>query len=396
MRTRSFWPRIGAAVALLAVTAACGTSGGGGSNAAPAGGSGGSAAPVPGVPTMDQLYAGTYSDPPSTSPPGAKGQSVWWISCSQTTTACSQPAAEAAKVASILGMDFHIADQNFNVGGQESTVIRTAIAAGAKAIALYGGAGCEGATAALQEAKAAGILLLGVETPDCSAGGGPQVFNVTENFSDKYPDVESLWRGYGAFSADYIINKTGGTAKIINQVGNTQSLERFQNAGFVDEIKSKCPGCQIVGEVPYVDQDLSPSGPWIQAFRSTLVRHPEATAVYMPWDVMMTTLGGVQAVKETGRDLITFGGQAAPDSVDYLRQGKLTSLSSARDPIWSAYAAMDTINRALNGQKTFPPEGLGYQVVDATHNLPASGDYTAPGDYKAKYLKAWNNGAGTA
>jgi hypothetical protein len=35
-------------------------------------------------------------------------------------------------------------------------------------------------------------------------------------------------------------------------------------------------------------------------------------------------------------------------------------------------------------------EGMGIQIVDATHNLPASGqNYSAPISYKADYLKIW-------
>ena len=70
---------------------------------------------------MEQLYAGTYGEPPSTSPPGVKGKSVWWISCSQAVVSCSAPAAAAKEAAQTLGIDFHIADGKFNQALQPAT-----------------------------------------------------------------------------------------------------------------------------------------------------------------------------------------------------------------------------------------------------------------------------------
>ena len=71
---------------------------------------------VPGVPTLAQLYAGSTTSPPTTSPAGAKGKSVWWISCSQAAPSCAQPAAQAAAAAKTMGIDFHVADGKFDVG----------------------------------------------------------------------------------------------------------------------------------------------------------------------------------------------------------------------------------------------------------------------------------------
>ena len=343
---------------------------------------------------MDQLYAGTYAQPPTTSPAGAKGKSVWWISCSQAVVSCSEPAAAAAAAAKILGIDFHVADGKFNVGGAFTTAVRTALAAKPDAIMLYGVA-CELTKGALQDAKAQGVLLMGVETPDCSDSGGTQYFNVTEQYNALYPSTPDLWKGYGAFAANYLINKTNGQAKVINQAG-TEPLQDFVNQGFTDALKA-CSGCSIVANVPYDSSKLTPNGPWIQGFRAALAAHPEANAVYLPWDVLMTALGGSQAVKDAGSSAIIFGGQAAPDGLDFLRAGKVTAITTARDTGWSAWAAMDTINRALQKQPS-ASEGIGFQLVtlDPNKNLPASGPYVPPIDYKAAYLKAWNNGAGTS
>jgi ribose transport system substrate-binding protein len=161
----------GAAVMLaLAVASGCGGDSSESSDTAASGGNKpAETKPVAGVPTLEELYRGSYTEPPSTSPPGAKGKSVWWISCSQAVPSCVRPAEAAAEAAKALGIDFHVADGKFNVGGAFSAAVRTALAAKPDAILLYGVA-CEAVKGALQDAKAQGVLVMGVETPDCAIG----------------------------------------------------------------------------------------------------------------------------------------------------------------------------------------------------------------------------------
>jgi ribose transport system substrate-binding protein len=342
---------------------------------------------VPGVPTLAQLYKGTYGTPPSTSPPPAKGKKIWWIACDLATPSCALPAATAGQAAKALGMNFHVADGKFNVGGGYDTAIRTALATHPDAILLYGVA-CEPARAALQEAKAAGVMTTGGEEPDCSEDGtGPQLFSVHMKVSPLYPTAADVWKGFGAYSADYIIDASGGHAKIIDNAG-TEPLQHFVDEGFTTELK-KCSGCSIVDSVSYNSTTLTPNGPWAQAFRSALTQHPEATAVYFPFDLFASTLGGAKAVAEQsgGRKIITFGGQCAPDGMALLMQGKLTAETACRSVPWSALAELDTINRALNG-KPSTYENYGYQLVTPGHN-ESGGKYTSPTDFEAAYYKAW-------
>jgi ribose transport system substrate-binding protein len=219
------------------------------------------------------------------------------------------------------------------------------------------------------------------------------MFNAIEKYSEKYPTTPDLWRGYGAMAADYIIDSTHGSAKVLNSAG-TEPLQKFIDDGFKAEL-AKCPGCSIVATVPYDSSTLTPNGPWIQAFRAKLAAHPDSNAVYIPFDFMMTTLGAAQAVKQSGSKATIFGGQGIPDSFRALRAGQIQAVTTARDEGWSAYAAMDTINRALQGDPTVP-EGIGFQLVTADRNLSPSGTFTPPIDYKAAYLKAWNHGSGTS
>jgi hypothetical protein len=35
------------------------------------------------------------------------------------------------------------------------------------------------------------------------------------------------------------------------------------------------------------------------------------------------------------------------------------------------------------------PNGIGWQLIDTTHNLPASANYAPKQNFEAEYLKAW-------
>jgi ribose transport system substrate-binding protein len=370
-----------AAGALLVLASACSTGPGQGSD----GSTGAGAQEDTG--TIDKLAEGTESPPPSDSPPPATGKSVWWISCGQQTPSCSNTTAGGEEAAKALGWDFHIAD------GQLSTAdfaagIRTALAANPDAI-VVSGFNCPQVQGAVQDAVQQGVKIIGPDSFDCLAVGGPQLYNVPMIPGPAVPDVDAYWRSRGTRAAQYIIAKTGGRAKIINNSGHDVPLQEVINEGFLKEIK-KCSGCEIVDTVNFDSSQLGPEGQWIQAFRTSLVQHPEATATFLPLNLMMSSSGGAQAVQESGHDLIVFGGSTDLDTINLLRQGRVDAITSAFDEAWVGWAAMDELNRSFNGGQSVP-EGVGFTIIDKDHNLPkdTGTGYKASVDFRSAYLKAW-------
>jgi len=53
-----------------------------------------------------------------------------------------------------------------------------------------------------------------------------------------------------------------------------------------------------------------------------------------------------------------------------------------------AWSAIDALNRLFQGA-TPVSSGIGVQIYDAEHNLPASGPYVSPIDYQSVYRAAW-------
>lgn len=390
---------VAAAAALLTVLAACsGTTTPTSTSSAAVGG------PIAAdVPSMDSLYKGFEAAPPASSPPVTPGKSIWWISCGQSVPDCATKADEGRQATAALKWDFHLVDGALGVGGAYSAAIRTAVAAKADAIVLDAFP-CQDVQAALSEAKAANVRVLGMENLDCSDTGGPSLLSAPMEYNKDATGQPEWWKAFGRYSADYIIRATNGQAKVINNPGQN-AQQQFLDQGFKDEL-AKCPGCQIVDTASWSTADFVPNGPWIAAFRSSLIRHPEANAVYAPFDSMAAGLGGSQAIRESGRTIcsgpppfsgdcmVAAGGLGTKETLDLIRNGQWTAATSARSDTWIAWAAVDSLNRAFNGQPA-TPEGVGMLAIDKTHGLPAApgSGYETSVDFRAAYLKAWGASA---
>lgn len=77
--------------------------------------------------------------------------------------------------------------------------------------------------------------------------------------------------------------------------------------------------------------------------------------------------------------------------MDLVRSGKGRYFGVGFSNVWEGWAAIDGLNRLLNGQKP-ANSGMGVQLYDADHNTPASGGYVPPVDFHAAYRASWGVG----
>jgi len=380
-----------AAVAVAFGATACGSSDDGSSTAQTSGAAttSTSTTAAAGPSIADLTGKGSEAQPPTQSPAGAKGKTVWWVSCGKVAPDCAVPQKAAEEAAGKLGLTFKTADGNLNQAGGYLTAMRTALAAKPDAIILHA-LDCVSVRPAILEANRAGIPVLPVEMPDCDSPPVNQA-GVMKNdmiYAPSVPDTTAYFKGWGAQAAQYLIKATDGKAQVIVNEG-TDAVFPLMNVGFTDELK-KCPGCKVVDTVKYTAAEMSPNGPWIQRFRTALTKNPTATATFIPSDFQMTGLGGAKAVKEAGTKMLVVGGSGSAPGMDAVRSGDVAANTYAHDPSWMGYAAVDTINRLLQG-KPAVAEGVGTRVVTKDANLPskAGSPYASPIDWKAAYTKIW-------
>lgn len=345
-----------------------------------------------GLPSLDKVLKGNESAPPSSSPPPAKGKSVWWISCGQQTQSCASYAAAGKAAAEALGWDFHLADGNLNQANGYATAIRTALAAQPDAI-VQDAFSCSTVQPELQRAKEQGVPVLGLETLDCSdAGTGPALFTIPMVYSKAYPDNKAWWTGWGAWSADYLAASSGGTAKVITSMGQGDPQFELMNNGFKSEL-AKCGGCSILSDVPWTVSDLAPNGPWVTALRNALIKYPDADYVWWPFDTNGVDSGGAKAVMQSGSKAKVVSGIGTGPGLDLIRSGQMYAEGAARSSEWLSWAAMDQVNRHFNNQPSVP-QGVGFTSIDKSRNLPGSSGqgYQTSVPFEQLYKKAWGVG----
>ncbi|MCW2606227.1 MAG: LigA protein, partial [Frankiales bacterium] len=317
----------------------------------------------------DLNFAGTLKAPDSTSRPAAKGKKIVVISAGQASISSSVPTAAAKEAAEALGWKVDVYDQKLNPANGPG-LVRQAVASGADGIILDA-IDCPSVKGAMQEAKAKGIKLVGIYAFDCNdpifGGSDPALFSGGINYgAEAAKGIGQFTEKYGADQAKAVIAATGGKAKVVFFNSKDVTVLKYTGKGFLDEIK-KCAGCEVLAQVEFAGAELGPN--LQQKARSALLQHPEANVVKSPY-TSATLLGIAPAVVQSGKasKIYVMGGEGFAPELDLLRAGQGVSAVNIAPSDWTAWAAVDTMNSLFNGK---PPaeSGLGWQLVDKTHNL---------------------------
>jgi len=334
---------------------------------------------------------GSYSSPPTTAPAPEAGKKLWLISCGQAYTSCSIPIGAAEEAAQSIGWSTKIFDDQGDPTSV-TTGIRQAIAEKADAIFMYY-IDCVYAAEALSEAREAGIKVAAAESADCSDldPNAESLFDYSVTYSggldgpipggqSPYAEQIRLW---GQAQGNLAVTKAGGMVNALVFTDN-YGFGGKRAADGMNEVLGSCDGCssQII-EFPY--EDLA-NGNLATTVSQALLKNPDANVVAAAYDAI-AVYGLAQAAADSGRDLIVIGGEGSAEGMDLVRAGQIT-LGAGLPLGWEGYAAVDALNRILQGEEPVPT-GMGLQLFDADTNVPASGGYVPPFDYKAIYKQAW-------
>lgn len=381
MRTRIRRPIALAGLATLAAMtlAACGGDGDGGSNAKA---SSGDVAKY--QRELAALYEGTYEKPSGgpVSPP--QGKNVWVISTGQTIEAAVNAAKAMEEAGQALGWDVTVFDGQFDSSRQISGIEQALADRADGIILLY--IDCAPVKAGIQQARAAGAAVVGVQSQDCEPS--------LETHGVRYAghgDFIDLNANYGDMQAKWVIAKTRGEAKTIVTVEtDLYSTRAAYDPGVTDEFK-RCGTCEIVDTVEFVGSEFGP--PLQQKIEQSLNQHPEANSFIAAYDAVLTGGGGAAALRASGRlgEIASMGGEGSKPGIELIHNHAGMDACSGISTPWEGYGAMMSLARIFAGQD---PErgdtGIGSQVCDADHNLPPKGEpYQAPVDFVAAYHDLW-------
>lgn len=361
----------------LATMAACGESEGGS-----AGASSGQEVVDAAVARLDELYAGTDEQPPTEGPAAERGKNVWVISCAEAAEGCALASRETQAGAEVLGWDVTVVDGQFNANNAYATGVRQAVAAGADGIILSG-VDCADVKQALVEAAEEGIEAVHSQSADGCADAPDISTEVIPSSSITSP--VDFGRAWGEAKATYLVSKLDGSGKILNVLLSGVSHSEVIDEGFKRGVEP-CSGCEVI-DVPITLADLG-AGTFQKKLADALLRHSDADAVVVPYDNLIQQGAGPALAQAQMDDVILVGGEGLESNLALIREGTQTA-DIAYDTGWLSWAAVDTLNRAFAGEPAVP-QGFGFTAVDESHNMPSSGAFASPVDFRAMYEQVWS------
>jgi ribose transport system substrate-binding protein len=336
-------------------------------------------------------YKGTSTNVDSKSRPAAKNKTIAIISAGQLADSNSVPSNGALEAAKAIGWNATIYDAQLKPS-MYAPLVRQAIAAHVNGIILDA-IDCDTVKQPLEEAKAAGIAITAMYAFDCNdphAGGGTtSLYSAVTGYGAQHANLDTFTESYGSDQANYIIAKSHNTAKIIVIQDPEFTVLYYTTKGFDDTIAAS-HGSQVVATLDITQEDIL-DGNVKTKIQAEILRYPQANWIKSPY-TYATTIGVAPALGANPTHLSVMGGEGFHDELDLVREGKITA-TNAISSNWTGWAAVDTLNSVFLHQKPVD-SGIGWTLVDATHNLPTdpNEDYTPPVNYKAEYKKAWGVG----
>lgn len=384
---------VAALVAALSLASACSktTSNTASTNPQPNSSSSGSSSSAPPNAVLQQVYKGTMTAPSSASRPAVKGKNIWIISAGQSSESSSVPVNAAADAARTIGWTVHIYDAQLNTANAPIGVSQ-AIAAHADGIILDGD--CSYVRSQLEQAKAKHIVVVPIYGYDCndpySGKSNERLFTGYTNYGPAAnKNLAAFAESYGFAQGEAVIAATNGQAKALVFNDPQSTVVHYLTVGFENALK-QCSGCTLVKQIDFNGLQLGPQLQQIAA--SAILAHPEVNAIKSAF-AAATLLSIAPAVQQSGRagSIYVMGGEGFEDELNLLRNHLGVNAVMISPSDWTGWSAVDTMNSLFRGEKP-AFSGLGWQLVDATHNLPASGPWKPPVDFKAIYEKAWGVG----
>jgi ribose transport system substrate-binding protein len=335
-------------------------------------------------------YEGVFGELPKSGPKAAPGKSIWIISLSQAAAGAKLPSEAAAEAAEKIGWKAKIFDGKGEYP-RMSEGIDAAVSAGADGIIVVA-ADCGQLKSALERAKTANVPTYGLISLDCNAkygGSGTSEYSATSQTgtNGNYGTLleESILPMQVAWSVAKA-EEEGGSIVAFTETDN--AIMKYSKNGVDNALEELCTGSCESSEYSMTFLDVL-QGRLATKISAALAQNPTASVVMLPYDAAVSA-GGLEAVASSGRpsEISLIGAGGSPETYELIRSGKQAA-TVAVSPRWEGWSAIDGLNRVFAGAEQVDP-GIGGQVVDKEHNLPAEGEeYEVPVAFAANYERIW-------
>jgi ribose transport system substrate-binding protein len=332
---------------------------------------------------LPPMYKGLFAAPTGPAVKAPSGKRIWVVDAGLASSYGVRTADAVEQAGKKLGWNVNVVDAKFDPN-QMLVGFKQAVAAKAQGIIAIS-VDCPIVKTGAQEAKNAGIPVVGLETLDCD----PSLYSYVVHYynGESLEQFDKLW---GEWQANYVIAKTNGQAKTILNTETDLQTTRWSAEGNRIAL-AKCPTCKVVADASFVGTELGP--PLATKIQQAFIKNPEANSFIPSYDAIMTQGGGAQAIKATGRmsQLVISGGEGSAAGIAQIRDGNGMQACIGESPEWESYSAVDALVRLfLHRNPNELDSGNGFQLCDKTHNLPPAGQgYQPPVNFVADFYKLW-------
>lgn len=324
---------------------------------------------------------------PTTPAKAPKGIKLAVISCWQALDGCVELAAGAAGAAHAIGWQ----ERTFDGQGSstvQNTQITNAVTWGAKVIVLIA-IDPKTVQTGLSAAKRAGALIFGTD----NSGSSPNPV-IKAPSGDVWPlaDVSMDYGLLAVQQAKWVIADSKGKANILVYEDKEYPADIVMNKALLRTFKKYCPACTVSPTQHFVASDVATTvGPNVVSW---LRNHPDVNYIYSPYDPSVPSM--VTAIQNAGMasrvKIISFLGNQ--QNLKYIMNNQVQYADGAQENTYNGWAVVDQAIRALDHQPLFKPygENVPLVVLDKTNIGNAASKkagWTAPYNYKSKYLKLW-------
>lgn len=332
----------------------------------------------------EEALEGVHTGPPTDSNPAAEDKNVWIVVSGLASTTAANSARNFEKAAELLGWNTEVFDAELNPA-KFPAGIRQAITSGADGVVTIG-IDCPFVKAALEEARAADIVAVGLYSLDCDEiTPGAESLYEQIGFGDRFENVADAYRGWGSDAAAWIIAATEGAPNVIHIANEEYNILRFYQEGF-EQRMSECETC-VVTTVEFLATEFGPD--LTSKVKAAFLQNPEANAVQANVNPELGVQQGVLAAGKADEEVAVIGGFGLAANFDAVRENQGLDAVAAQADEWWSFAAADTMNSVFNGTP-IRDSGVGWRIFDEEHGLPPQGeDYIAEVDYVDAYKTSW-------
>lgn len=313
---------------------------------------------------------------PTSAPAPKKDVRVALITCDQNAEGCARPARAQQEAAKLLGWETTLFDGQGNPAKQLEA-INAAIDAKYDAIILDL-VDTRTTQEGIQRALKAGIPMISVAN--------------LSNEPASIPDVSHDWVFTGQLAAYYMIAKSEGKVNAVILLDNEFEVVKngeYKGIMSVLEDKTKCPDCKVdVRQFQIANLETQPGSLAVAA----LQRDPTVNWVWC-FDACMSRAASQVLASGINTKAKGIGMNANAQNLQLIKDGQFQVMTVGNPYQWEAWAAIDNLNRMLNGQPVVDQK-IPVRIFDASNLSDLSADEMANGwngglDYQAKYKELW-------